>query len=134
MYVTHMITLKDILSYNLERYRGDDTHNILKVAMNEFGTDLNGAILWAQDLHTKLEQKFHAAMEELPEWDEPLNSQVKEYCNSLGNVVRANIEWAFESGRYFGDRGLEIKEKGWMDLMPKKGEKGAGEVDPTSLL
>ena len=99
--------------------------------MNEFGTDLNGAILWAQDLHTKVEQKLHAAMAALPEWDEPLNSQVKEYCNGLGNWVRGNIEWSFESGRYFGDRGLEIKEKGWMDLVPKK---GIGEVDPTSFL
>lgn len=70
-------------------------------------------------MHTKLEQKFHAAMAALPELDEPLNSQVKEYCEGLGNFVRGSNEWYFESGRYFGSRGLEIKEKGWMSLMPK---------------
>ncbi|KAF8554246.1 terpenoid synthase [Imleria badia] len=128
---TDMIILKnDVASYNLEQSRGDDSHNILRVVTNEFGTDVNGAMLWTQDLHTKLEQKFLGAMAALPEWDEPLNSQVKEYCNGLGNWIRANNDWCFESGRYFGDRGLEIKEKRWMDLMPKQRNNGMQEIGP----
>lgn len=125
-----MVILKDILSYNVEQSRGDSDHNIVEVVMHEFGTDVNGAILWAQDLHTKLEQMFLVAMEACPEWDEPLNSQVKEYCDGLGNWVRANMEWSFESGRYLGDRGIEIKEKGWMTLMPKGHENGRRDVGP----
>ncbi|KAF8550942.1 terpenoid synthase, partial [Imleria badia] len=46
---TDMILIgNDILSYNVEQSRGDGNHNIVKVVMNEFGTDVNGAILWAQ--------------------------------------------------------------------------------------
>ena len=125
-----MIVLKDIASYNVEESRQDDGHNIIRLIMNEFKTDVNGAILWAQDYHIKAEKRFHAAMAALPEWDEPLNSQVREYCDGLGNWVRANGDWHFESGRYFGDRGLEIKEKGWMDPMPKKCKNGIREVGP----
>jgi len=120
----------DITSYNVEQSLGDDSHNIVTVVMNELGTDVNGAMLWAQDTHTKLEKTFLAAMAALPKWDEPLNSQVKEYCDGLGQFVRANDDWHFESERYFGNRGLEIKEKRWISLMPKVYKKGTSEVGP----
>jgi len=125
-----VIALKDIVSYNLEQSRGDDTHNIVRIVMNELGTDVNGAMLWVQDFHTQLEQKFHAAMATVPELHEPLNSQVKEYCNGLGHWPRANDDWSFESERYFGNRGLEIKEKRWISLMPKEGKNGTQEIGP----
>ena len=98
--------------------------------MNELGTDVNSAMLWVQDTHTKLEQRFLAAMVTLPEWDEPLNSQVKEYCDGLGQWVRATDDYEFESERYFGNRGLEIKEKRWISLMPKARKKGTSEIGP----
>ena len=116
---TYMTTGKDMASYNVEQSTGDDEHSVITSVMNEFGTDVNGAMLWAQDYHTKAEQKFHAAMAALPEWDEPLNSQVKAYCHGVGNWVRANYEWGFEGKKYFGDRGLEIMEKRWVSLLPK---------------
>ena len=125
-----MITLKDIVSYNLEQSRGDDSHNIVRIVMNELGADVNGAMLWVQDFHTQLEQKFHDAMAAVPEFEEPLNSQVKEYCDGLGHWVRANDDWSFESERYFGNRGLEIKEKRWLSLMPKERKNGAPEIGP----
>ena len=97
--------------------------------MKELGTAVNSAMLWAQDYHTKAEQRFHAAMAALPDWGEPLNSQVREYCHGAESWVRANYEWHFESGRYFGDRGMEITEKRWISLMPKRGTKSeAGPV------
>lgn len=130
---THVITIKDIVSYNLEQSRGDDSHNIITIVMNEFGTDANGAMLWVQDFHTELEKKFHAAMAALPEWEEPLNSQVKEYCDGLGHWVRANDDWSFESEGYFGNRGLEIKEKRWISLMPKEQKNGAAEIGPVLI-
>ena len=97
--------------------------------MNEFGLDVNGAMLWTQELHAQVEEEFHSAMARLPRWDEPLNSQVREYCDGLAHWVRGNNDWHFESERYLGDRGLEIKERGWMYLMPKK-RKDGGEVGP----
>ncbi|KAF8122312.1 terpenoid synthase [Boletus edulis] len=120
----------DITSYNIEQSCGNDSHNVVTIVMKELGTNVNGAMLWAQDCHTELEQKFHAAMAALPELDEPLNSQVKEYCNGLAQWVRANDDWEFEGGRYFGDKGREIREKRWMFLLPKERKNGAQEVGP----
>ena len=105
-----MIALKDILSYNIEQRRGDELHNIITCVMNEHHTDVNGAILWVENLLLGTAERFHAALAALPQWEEPLNSQVKEYCDGLGQWVRANDDWSFESERYFGNKGLEIKE------------------------
>jgi hypothetical protein len=115
-----MITLKDILSYNLEQMRGDDLHNLVTCVMDEYQTDVNGAILWVEDFLLGAAERFHTAKAVLPEWDEPLNSLVKAYCDGLGHWVRGFDDWSFEGERYFGNKGLKIKESRWMLLMPKK--------------
>jgi hypothetical protein len=115
-----VIILKDILSYNMEQMRGDDLHNLVTCVMDEYQTDVNGAILWVEDFLLGAAERFHVAKAALPEWDEPLNSQVKAYCDGLGQWVRGLDVWSFESERYFGNKGLEIKENRWMLLMPKK--------------
>ncbi|KAG1886765.1 terpenoid synthase [Suillus subluteus] len=115
-----MIALtNDIVSYNREQARGDDDHNIVTIVMHELDTDVNGAMLWVMDRSTKIEKKYFEAMAAIPKWGEPIDSQVREYCDGLGNCVRANYEWSFESERYFGTDGLEVQRKRWMLLTPK---------------
>ncbi|KAG1876689.1 terpenoid synthase [Suillus subalutaceus] len=117
---TDMIALaNDVTSYNKEQACGDDSHNIVTIVMREFDTDVNGAMLWATEHHTKLEKKYFEARAAIPKWGEPIDSQVREYCDGLGNCVRANGEWAFECERYFGTNGLEVQRKKWMLLTPK---------------
>ena len=111
--------LKDIFSYNLEQLRGEEVHNIITCVMNEFHTDVNGAILWVEHYLRGVMERFRVALDALPQWEEPLNSQVKEYCDGLGHWVRGHDQWNFESGRYFGNKGLEIMEHRWMSLLPK---------------
>ncbi|KAF8549863.1 terpenoid synthase [Imleria badia] len=130
-----LLTLpNDIYSYNLERRRGDDLHNVITCVMNEHHTDVNGAILWVQDYLVGAADRFHAAMAALPRWEEPLNAQVKAYCDGLGQFVRGLDDWSFESERYFGNKGLEIKEKRWMVLLPKKRATEIGPVHVDSSL
>jgi hypothetical protein len=40
------------------------------------------------------------------------------YAQGLGNWVRANDQWSFESVRYFGARGSEVQLTRWVDLLP----------------
>lgn len=122
--------LKDIFSYNIERLRGDDLHNIITCVMNEHDTDVNGAMLWVEDYLLGAAEKFHAALAAFPQWEEPLNPQVRAYCDGLGQWVRALDEWSFESERYFGNKGLEIREKRWMSLLPRK---CATEIGPVRI-
>ncbi|KAG6374634.1 isoprenoid synthase domain-containing protein [Boletus reticuloceps] len=46
----------DIYSYNLERLRGDDFHNIITCVMKEYQTDVNGAMLWTEGFLLKAEE------------------------------------------------------------------------------
>ena len=126
--------LKDIFSYNMEQLRGDDLHNIITCVMHEHDTDVNGAMLWIEDHLCTVGERFHAAMAALPQFEEPLNSQVREYCDGLGQWVRALDAWSFESERYFGSKGPKIKEKRWMLLLPKKNTTEIGPVHIDSSL
>lgn len=92
-------------------------------------------MLWVEDRIYGLGERFLAAMASLPQWEGPLNSQVKEYCDGIGQWVRGNHDWCFESGRYLGDRGMEIKKDKWMLLLPKTASKEIGpvEVDGSGL-
>ncbi|KAG1796028.1 terpenoid synthase [Suillus plorans] len=126
--VDMIVLANDITSYNVEQARGDDRHNIVTIVMHEFDTDINGAMLWVTDYHTKLEKKYFEAMAAIPKWGEPIDSQVREYCDGLGNWVRGNYDWCFESEKYFGTNNLGIQQNRWILLMPKDHLKG--EIGP----
>jgi hypothetical protein len=124
-------------SYNVEQARGDGNHNIVTVVMHELDTDINDAMLWIAELFKESEKKFLEAMKNLPEWGEPIDSQVRKYCDGMGSWVRGNDEWSFETERYFGTKGPEIKRKRWVTLMPKipiEGPKEPGPVLVDSVL
>ena len=103
-----MISSQDIFSYNLEQLRGDDLHNLITCVMNEHHTDVNGAMLWVEDFLLGVAERFHAALAALPQWEEPLNSHVKAYCDGLGQWVRALDDWSFESERYLATRASSL--------------------------
>jgi hypothetical protein len=98
--------------------------------MRELDTDVNGAMLRVADLHMENQKKFLDAMVAVPQWGELIDSQVRVYCNGLGNWVRANYEWNFESERYLGRKGPEIQIKKCMWLMPKDCLKDSKEIGP----
>ncbi|KAG9316107.1 terpenoid synthase [Chiua virens] len=124
----------DIVSYNLEQRRGDDLHNLITCVMHEHRTDVNGAMLWVEDFLLGVQERFHAAKAALPQWEEPLNSQVNAYYDGLGQWVRGSDDWSHESERYFGNKGHEIKENKWMSLLPKQHTTDIGPVHVDSSL
>lgn len=110
------------MSWNLEQSRGDDTHNIVRIVMNQLDTDINGAMAWVEMYHKELEVKFMDIFTKSQEWNKSMNKDISRYVEGLGNWVRANDQWSFESKRYFGDRGLEIMSKRTVSMMPKRND------------
>ena len=110
---------KDMCSYNVEQARGDDRHNIVTIIMHQHGTDIHGAMEWIASCHQQLLEKFLEMFEDLPQWTPEVDIQVARYVDGLGNWVRANDSWSFESQRYFGTKGLEIQETRVVALLPK---------------
>jgi len=96
--------------------------------MNELHTDVSGAMEWVAMYHKELESRFFCALRSIPRWEEPIGWWVVEYCDGLGNWVRANDTWSFESERYFGKKGLHIMRNRWVSLMPKEHSEEVGPI------
>ncbi|KAH9065032.1 terpenoid synthase [Lactarius vividus] len=115
-----ILLTNDIASYNLEQARGGDNHNIITTVMHHNKTDIQGAMNWAYDYHKELEAKFMDLYEnKIPKFGEPVDIELAQYVEGLGNWVRANDQWGFESERYFGKKGPEIERTRCVTLLPK---------------
>ncbi|KAL0565794.1 hypothetical protein V5O48_016225 [Marasmius crinis-equi] len=118
--VDMIILSNDICSYNVEQARGDDSHNIIRVLMDLHHTDITGALEYVAGLHDRVSHEFLALFSNIPTFGDPkLDVEVSTYVDGLGNWVRANDCWSFESHRYFGNQGLEIQETRVVELLPK---------------
>lgn len=107
-------------SYNKEQAAGDDDHNLITVIMYHQNETLSGAMAWVEDELRRLVDEFLHLVSREPFWpDASLDEKVFEYIGGLGNWVRANDCWSFESGRYFGKDGLRIQRERQIELSPR---------------
>ena len=117
-----LVALQDIASYNKEQATGDDRHNILTVAMNQFNVDFDGAMAWVVDFHKDVETRFLDALKRVPSFGAEVDAQLQVYITHLANWPRCNDCWNFESGRYFGSKGLEYQRTRLVPMLPKRAQ------------
>ncbi|KAI0292481.1 terpenoid synthase [Multifurca ochricompacta] len=134
---TDMVILgNDIASYNIEQARGDDNYNIITIVMHQNRIDIRGSVDLVYEYHKELEGKFMDIYEnKIPKFGEPVDEQLAQYVDGLGNWVRVNDQWSFESERYFGKKGSETQRTRWVRLLPKRcpDEIGPQLVDDSKL-
>jgi len=95
-------------------------YNILTIVMQELNLNLKGALEWTTAYLKVIEERFMEGMEHLPTFSPEVNHQLWEYILALVMWPQSNDCWNFESGRYFGNKGLEIQKMWCVLLMPKK--------------
>jgi hypothetical protein len=95
--------------------------------MSQLDLDAQGALNWVAGYHAALENRFNVAYSSLPRFGGPLDLEFQRYVDGLGNWVRANDQWSFESARYFGTRGLEIIKSRTLNLLPKTRQNQEGQ-------
>ncbi|KAF8151498.1 terpenoid synthase [Crassisporium funariophilum] len=116
---TYLIAIgNDIDSYAMEKSRGLEFHNSVELVMNEQNLNVQGAIDWLQRYAADVHTGFLANVENIPSWGADVDRRVKMYIDGLAQWVRGNDDWTFESGRYFGNKGLEIQKSRVMNLLP----------------
>ncbi|EIN12000.1 terpenoid synthase [Punctularia strigosozonata HHB-11173 SS5] len=124
MYSLHIAAIdmlilgNDMCSYNVEQSKGDDRHNIVTILMHQKNIGVQDAMYELAKIHAAAEERFHTARAAVMSWPE-LDTQLTEYVDGLGNWVRANDSWSFESQRYFGTAGVEIERTRQVRLLPK---------------
>lgn len=87
--------------------------------MHQFNTDLEGAMKWVVNYHEDVEAKFLDGLKRVPSFGPAVDKQLEEYIVAIAMWPRTNDCWNFESGRYFGSKGLEIQKTRYVPLLPK---------------
>ncbi|KAJ6519123.1 terpenoid synthase [Mycena sanguinolenta] len=109
----------DLYSFNVEQSKGDD-HNIVTLMILHEKLSVQEAIDRVSTIYDDLAAQFLAVFNSLPSFDSAaVDSMVRHYVDGLGNWIRANDCWSFETWRYFRDDGLRIQKERSIDLLPR---------------
>ncbi|EJD08331.1 terpenoid synthase [Fomitiporia mediterranea MF3/22] len=111
--------IADLIGLGNEQATDDDRHNIVTVVMHELNVGLDAAMQWVLNFHRETEAKFLDAVKRVPSFGPEIDRQVKHCVNGLANWPRGSDCWNFESGRYFGSKGLEVQKSREVALLPK---------------
>ena len=87
--------------------------------MSQFDTDFDGAMIWAADYHKDVETRFFDTLKRLPSFGTQVDHDLAIYIEHLANWPRSNDCWNFESGRYFGSKGLEYQRTRLVPMLHK---------------
>lgn len=93
---------------------------MVTIVMHNYKLDVCGAMEWIGEFNDRIAKSFLLAKDQVPSWGEPVDSQVARYVHGLGNWVRANDQWSFESERYFGKMGMDILKNRVVNMLPKQ--------------
>lgn len=81
---------------------------------------IDEAMNWLSKRHAiTVEAIFRCLEEELP-WKIGTDTEIALYIEGLLNWVRADNSWSFKTQRYFGDKGMEIKDSRRVTLLPRQ--------------
>ncbi|KIJ66684.1 hypothetical protein HYDPIDRAFT_85809 [Hydnomerulius pinastri MD-312] len=100
----------DVYSFKMEHSKGHGGSNIVTILMHERGMDLQSAADLVGEEFTKLMDAYSEGRKAMKSWGPELDGDLKQYFDALGQWVAANMEWSFETQRYFGDAFKEVKK------------------------
>ncbi|KAK3331203.1 terpenoid synthase [Apodospora peruviana] len=109
----------DLYSYNVERAKGHELHNLLTLVMHEKNLNLQSAVDWIGEWHDEIVAEFMECKANLPSWGVEIDTQVRRYVDGMMFWVRGADDWSFEGPRYFGSKGLEVQKTRVVYMLPK---------------
>ena len=97
-----------------------DEHNLIVVVMKQFDVDLQTAFDRVGDMCIRGIDTFIAKRQQLRSWGPEIDRLVETYLDGLQDWIIGNLHWSFESERYFGKTGKDIKRTRILELMPQR--------------
>ena len=122
MGVLNAIASKDLQSYNKEQAMGQLGDNVIWRVERNLGLGLNEAVGWLVNETQKATRRLVEVQNQLlarHTSDSERDRAVRAYIRCAGNISRGNYEWGFECHRYFGSKGQEVRDAGWVELLLK---------------
>ena len=91
--------------------------------MHERGLDLQSAADFVGDLCKKSIDRFNEdRLNNLPSWGPDIDRDVAVFVSGLATWIVGSLHWAFETERYFGKEGMEVKATRVVRLLPRRFE------------
>ncbi|KAG2008219.1 terpene synthase [Coprinopsis cinerea AmutBmut pab1-1] len=111
----------DIFSFNVEQSKGD-THNMIPVVMHQEGLDLQSAVDFVGEMCKSAIDRFIEDQNYLPSWGPKIDRDLAVYINGLADWIVGSLHWSFETERYFGKNGRQVKSSRVIDLLPRRSQ------------
>ncbi|KAF9223477.1 terpenoid synthase [Gyrodon lividus] len=109
--VVDMVWLSnDVYSYNSEQNRGHSGNNFITVLMQEEDIGIQGALDRAGVVFGRLMNRYLRDKTGIPCWgaEIEIDADVTRYVDAIVHWVVGNLEWSFETPRYFGGQRAQV--------------------------
>lgn len=87
--------------------------------MNQHNLDVQEAMDMTEELSNKKMDRFYELYLQVPRYLGPVDLEVQTLVDGMAQCVSGVMHWSYESERYFGKRGMEIKHSRHVRLLPK---------------
>ncbi|KAF9060477.1 isoprenoid synthase domain-containing protein [Rhodocollybia butyracea] len=122
----------DVYSYDMEQSKGISGNNIVTVLMKAKNIDLQAACDHVGTYFNELMDRYVDARARMPSWGPEIDASVAQYLDATAHWIRGNVDWSFESQRYFGSRTLEVRDTRIVHLTPKAPQEMDSDSDSES--
>ncbi|KII89723.1 hypothetical protein PLICRDRAFT_562693 [Plicaturopsis crispa FD-325 SS-3] len=109
----------DVYSYAVEKRMGLAGNNIVTVLMKERGMDDQAAADYVGVYFAELMSVFVEGRKRLTTRGPLVDADVARCVDAMGHWVVGNLEWSFQSQRYFGRDAAEVKRTLVVHLLPE---------------
>ncbi|KAH9929557.1 terpenoid synthase [Epithele typhae] len=110
----------DLYSYNMEQAMGHSAHNVLTVLMKAKGLDLQGACDYVGAHYAGLIRTYLDAKRRLPSWGARADRQIAQHAMGMEAWAVGNINWSFQTARYFGHAHDDVRRTRIVELYPPR--------------
>ncbi len=93
---------------------------MIVVVQNEQKLELQEAVDYVGDLCLACIDRFQALRKALPSWGPEIDAQLQVYIDGLGDWMIGNLVWSFETERYFGKGGRQVRHDLSVALLPRR--------------
>jgi hypothetical protein len=93
---------------------------MIAVVMNQEGVDLQTAVDFVGDMCKQSIDRFQEERSRLPSWGPEIDRDVAIYVEGLADWIVGSLHWSFETERYFGKNGRQVKASRVIELLPRR--------------